>query len=96
MAYGQISLVSGRNYLDQRLGNFRVQIRRGDGDSLEAKLTASVLAHPHLTERERSSGIPSTVDISIPLPEALKVAVDILHAARAAGLPLPLGVSIHP
>ena len=92
MAYGQISLVSGRNYFDQRLGNFRVQIRRDDGDSLEAKLTASVLAPLHLTERERSSGIPSTVELSTPFPEALKLADEILRLANGAGIPLPKGV----
>jgi hypothetical protein len=92
MAYGQISLVSGRNYFDRRLGNFHVQIQRDDEGLPEAKLTASVLAPPHLTERERSSGIPSTVDISTPFPEALKLASEILHAAKGAGISLPQGV----
>lgn len=54
---------------DRRLGSFRVQIRRDDEDLPEAKLTASVLAPPHLTEHERSSGIPSTVELSTPFPE---------------------------
>ena len=92
MSHGQISLVSGRNYFDRRLGNFRVQIQPDDEGLPEAKLTASVLAPPHLTERERSSGIPSTVDISTPFPEALKLAAEILRAAKGAGITLPKGI----
>ena len=92
MAYGQISLVSGRNYFDRRLGNFQIQIRRDDEDLPEAKLTATVLAPLHLTERERSSGIPSTVELSTPFPDALKLATDILRLAQGAGIPLPKGI----
>ena len=94
MGYGQISLVSGRNYFDRRLGNFRVQIQPDDEGLREARLTASVLAPPHLTERERSSGIPSTVDISTPFPEALKLAAEILRLAKGAGIPLPKGIAL--
>ena len=92
MGYGQISLVSGRNYFDRRLGSFRVQIQRDDEGEPQATLTASVLAPPHLTERQRSSGIPSTVELSTSIPDTMKLAVDILSLAEGAGIPLPQGV----
>lgn len=71
---------------------FRVQIQRDDEHLPEAKLTASVLAPTHLAERELSSGIPSTVELSTPFPEALELAAEILRAAKSAGIPLPKGV----
>jgi hypothetical protein len=76
----------------RRLGSFRVQIQPDDEGLPEAKLTASVLAPPHLTEHERSNGIPSTVELSTSIPDALKLAVDILRLAKGAGIPLPQGV----
>jgi hypothetical protein len=89
----RLEIASGKNEFDRRLGNFRVQIKRGDEGEHVATITASILAPRRLSEHERSSGIPSTVDISAPAPDALRLAVSILRAARSAGLQLPADFS---
>ena len=94
MPYGEIALASGRNFLIRRLGKFRVQIQRDDEHLPEAKLTASVLAPTHLAERELSSGIPSTVELSTPFPEALELAAEILRAAKSAAYPCSYFVAL--
>jgi hypothetical protein len=86
-------IASGKNEFDRRLGNFRVQIQLDEGEHVAA-ITASILAPRHLSEHQRSSGIPSTVDISIPAPDALRLAVSILKAARSAGIQLPADFSV--
>ena len=60
-----------------------------------ATITASILAPRSLSEHLRSGGIPSTVDISTPAADALRLAVSILRAAQDAGLTLPAGLSVH-
>jgi hypothetical protein len=74
--------------------HFRVQIKRDEDGEHVAAITASILAPRHLSEHQRSSGIPSTVDISTPAPDALRLAVSILKAARSAGLHLPADFSV--
>ena len=90
----RLDIASGKNEFDRRLGNFRVQIKRGDEGEHIATITASILAPWRLSEHERSSGIPSTVDISAPAPDALRLAVSILRAAQNAGLTLPADLSV--
>jgi hypothetical protein len=58
-------------------------------------ITVSILAPRNLSEHLRSCGIPSTVDISAPAPDELRLAVSILRAAQDAGLTLPAGLSVH-
>jgi hypothetical protein len=91
----RLDIASGKNEFDRRLGNFRVQIKRDEEGEHVASITASILAPGHLSEHQRSSGIPSTVDISTPAPDALRLAVSILRAAQDAGLTLPAGLSVH-
>jgi hypothetical protein len=91
----RLDIASGKNEFDRRLGNFRVQIKIDDEEGEHvASITASILAPRHLSEHQRSSGIPSTVDISTPAPDALRLAVSILKAARSAGLHLPADFSV--
>jgi hypothetical protein len=90
----RLDIVSGKNEFDRRLGNFRVQMKRGDEGEDIARITASILAPWRLSEHERSSGIPSTVDISTPAPDALRLAVSILRAAQNAGFTLPADLSV--
>ena len=85
----RLDIASGRNEFDRRLGNFRVQIQRDDEGEPVAMITANILAPRHLSEHQRSSGIITTVDISTPAPDALRLAVFILRAAKSAGLSLP-------
>ena len=85
----RLDIVSGRNEFDRRLGNFRVQIQRDDDGEPVAMISANILAPRHLSERQRSNGIINTVDISTPAPDALRLAVFILRAAKSAGLSLP-------
>jgi hypothetical protein len=59
----RLDIASGKNEFDRRLGNFRVQIKLDDEGEQVAAITASILAPRHLSEHQRSSGIPSTVDI---------------------------------
>ena len=89
----RLDIASGKNEFDRRLGNFRGQIKLDDEGEHVAAITASILAPRHLSE-QRSSGIPSTVDISIPAPDALRLAVSILKAARSAGIQLPADFSL--
>jgi hypothetical protein len=91
----RLDIASGKNEFDRRLGNFRVQIKRDEEGEHVASITASILAPRHLSEHQRPSGIPSTVDISTPAPDALRLAVSILRAAQDAGLTLPAGLSVH-
>jgi hypothetical protein len=91
----RLDIASGKNEFDRRLGNFRVQIKRDEEGEHVASITASILAPRHLSEHQRSSGIPSAVDISTPAPDALRLAVSILRAAQDAGLTLPAGLSVH-
>jgi hypothetical protein len=91
----RLDTASGRNEFDRQLGNFRVQIQRDDEGEPVATITANILAPRHLSEHQRSSGIMSTVDISTPAPDALRLAIFILREAKRAGLPLPSQVSIH-
>jgi len=88
----RLDIASGRNEFDRQLGNFRVQIQRDDEGEPVATITANILPR-HLSEHQRSSGIISTVDISTPAPDALRLAVFILREAKRAGLPLPSEVS---
>jgi hypothetical protein len=90
----RLDVASGKNEFDRRLGNFRVQIKLDDEGEHVAAITASILAPRHLSEHQRSSGIPSTVDISIPAPDALRLAVSILKAAQSAGIRLPADFSV--
>ena len=85
----RLDIASGRNEFERRLGNFRVQIQRDDEGEPVAMITANILAPRHLSEHQRSNGIITTVDISTPAPDALRLAVFILRAAKSAGLPLP-------
>jgi hypothetical protein len=85
----RLDIASGKNEFDRRLGNFRVQIKLNDEGEHVAAITASILAPRHLSEHQPSSDIPSTVDISTPAPNALRLAVSILRAAQNAGLTLP-------
>ena len=78
----RLDIASGKNEFDRRLRNFRVQIKLDHEGEHVAAITASILAPRHLSEHQRSSGIPSTVDISTPAPDALRLAVSILKAAR--------------
>jgi hypothetical protein len=84
----RLDVASGKNEFDRRLGNFRVQIKLDDEGEHVAAVTASILAPRHLSEHRRSCGIPSTVDIFTPAPDALRLAVSILRAAQDAGLTL--------
>jgi hypothetical protein len=84
-----LDIASGKNEFDRR-----VQIKLADEGEHVAAITASILAPRHLSEHQRSSGIPSTVDISIPAPDALRLAVSILKAARGAGIQLPADFSV--
>jgi hypothetical protein len=90
----RLDIASGKNEFDRRLGNFRVQIKLDDEGEHVAAITASILAPRHLSDHQRSSGIPSTVDISTPAPEALRFALSILRAAQSAGLQLPPDFSV--
>jgi hypothetical protein len=85
----RLDIASGRNEFDRRLGNFRVQIQQDDEGEPIAMITANILAPRRLSEHQRSSGSITTVDISTPAPDALRLAVFILRAAKSAGLPLP-------
>jgi hypothetical protein len=85
----RLDIASGKNEFDRRLGNFRVQIKLDDEGEHVAAITASILAARHLSEHQQSSGIPSTVDISTPAPDALRLPVSILRTAQSAGLQLP-------
>ena len=91
----RLDIASGKNEFDRQLGNFRVQIKRDEDGEHVAAITASILAPRHLSEHQRCSGIPSTVDILTPAPDALRLAVSILRAAQNAGLTLPAGLSVH-
>jgi hypothetical protein len=91
----RLDIASGKNEFDRRLGNFRVQIKLDDEGERVATITASILAPRSLSEHLRSGGIPSTVDISTPAADALRLAVSILRAAQDAGLTLPAGLSVH-
>ena len=90
----RLDIASGKNEFDRRLGNFRVQIKLDDEGEHVAAITASILAPRHLSEHQRSRGIPSTVDISTPAPDALRLAVSILKAARSGGIQLPADFSV--
>jgi hypothetical protein len=72
-----LDIASGKNEFDRRLGNLRVQIKRDEEGEHIASIAASILAPSRLSEHERSRGIPSTVDISAPAPDALRLAVSI-------------------
>jgi hypothetical protein len=85
----RLDIASGRNEFERRLGNFRVQIQRDDEGEPVAMITANILAPRHLSEHQRPNGIITTVDISTPAADALRLAVFILRAAKSAGLPLP-------
>jgi len=91
----RLDVASGKNEFDRRLGSFRVQIQLDDEDEPVATITANILAPRHLSEHQRCDGMISSVDISTPAPDALRLAVYILRAAKSAGLPLPSEVSIH-
>jgi hypothetical protein len=84
----RLDVASGRNEFDRRLGNFRVQIQRDDEGEPAAMITANILAPRHLSEHQRSNGVITTVHISTPAPDAVRLAVFILRAAKSAGLPL--------
>ena len=90
----RLDIASGKNEFDRLLGNFRVQIKLEHEGEYVAAITASILAPRRLSEHQRSSGIPSTVDISTPAPDALRLAVSILRAAQSAGLHLPADFSV--
>jgi hypothetical protein len=90
----RLDIASGRNAFDRQLGNFRVEIQRDEEGEPVATITANILAPRHLSEHQRSSGILTTVDISTPAPDALRLAVFILREARHVGLPLPSEVTI--
>jgi hypothetical protein len=89
-----LDIASEKNEFDRRLGNFRFKIKVDEEGEHVATITARILAPRHLSEYRRSSGIPSTVDISTPAPDALRLAVSILRAAQNAGLQLPADFSV--
>lgn len=89
-----LHLLPGANVIEQPIGNFRPQIRRGDRGGIQATLTATALPPQHLTERQRASGIPTTVDMSTSADDLLDLARSILQQATIAGIKLPPGVSI--
>jgi len=77
----RLNVTSGANALEQPLGGFRVRVVPVDSGAPEAKVTATLLAPHGLSERERASGIPSTVDMSIPVDQAIDLAIKLLSAA---------------
>jgi hypothetical protein len=83
----------GRNAFDRRLGNFRVQIQPDAEGEFAATMVANLLAPGRLADHEPSSGLISTVEFSIPAPDALRLAVFILREARRLGLAIPAEVS---
>ena len=90
----RLDIASGHNVIEPPLGFFRVQIVDEALGDPQAKLIATILPPPHLTERQRSSGISSTVEVSTSFEHALRLAVDIFRAARAAQIDLPAEVSL--
>jgi len=62
----RLDIKSGKNEFDRQLRNFRVHVHRDDEGENVAVITASVMALRHLSEHQRSSGIPTTIDISSP------------------------------
>jgi hypothetical protein len=80
----RLDIAAGKNEFDRRLGNFRVQIKFDDEGEHVATITASLLAPRSLSEHLRSTvrRHPSTVDISTPAPDALRLAISILRAAK--------------
>jgi hypothetical protein len=91
----RLDIAAGKNEFDRQLGNFRVQIRRDDEGEPIAKITANVLAPRRLSEHQRANSIITSVDMSAPAPDALRLAVLILREAKRMGLSLPSGISIH-
>jgi hypothetical protein len=69
------------NSFEQPLGGFRVQIIQDDSGAHEAKVTATLLPPPRLSESQRASGIPSTVAMSIPVDQAIDLTMKLLSAA---------------
>jgi len=90
----KLDVASGDNFIEQPLGPFEVQIHRDDQDAPQAKVVARLLAPPHLSERQRASGIPSTVAVSIPLANLIQLALAISEAVEGAKIPLPKGVLV--
>jgi hypothetical protein len=90
----RLDVSSGRNFIEQPLGSFSVQIQPDDQGSIQAKVVARLLAPSHLSERQRSSGIPSTVEVSIPLENLIQLALEISGVVAAAKIPLPKGVLV--
>ena len=77
----RLDVISGANSLEQPLGGFKVRVVPGNSGAPEAKVTATLLAPPGLSERQQASGIPSTVDMSIPVGQAIELALKLLSAA---------------
>jgi hypothetical protein len=90
----RLDVASGENFIEQPFGSFEVQIQHDDRGSIQAKVVARLLAPPRLSERQRSSGLPSTVEVSIPLDQLFQLAVEISAAVELAKLPLPKGVLV--
>jgi hypothetical protein len=90
-----VQLHPGESVINQRLGNFRVQLQREEPDGHQATITASVLGPPGLSERQRSSG-NHTLKLAMSADQAMDLAAKVLRCARDKGLPLPPGISIAP
>jgi hypothetical protein len=91
----RLDIAYGSNEFDRRLGHFRVQIKLDEKGEHVAAITANIFAPPSLSEHLQSRRGLSTVDISTPAPDALRLAVSILRAAQNAGLALPAGLSVN-
>jgi hypothetical protein len=74
----RLNVMSGANALEQPLGGFIVRAAHDGPGAPEVKVTAGLLAPHGLSERQRASGIPSTVDMSIPVSDAIDLAMKIL------------------
>jgi hypothetical protein len=90
----RLDVASGDNFIEQPLGNFRIQIQRGDLDAPQAKVVATLLAPRHLSERQRASGIPSTVEVSMSVESLIQLALVISAELANANVPLPKGVLV--
>jgi hypothetical protein len=90
----RLDIASGDNFIEPPLGPFAIQIQPDDLDGSQAKLVARLLAPPHLSERQRASGIPSTVAVSMSVENLIQSALAISAAVSAANIPLSKGVLI--
>jgi hypothetical protein len=81
----RLDIASGKNEFDRQLGNFRVQIQRDHEGEPVATITANILGSPTPFGTRTVQRHYSTVDISTPAPEALRLAV-YLTGGEAGGI----------